>query len=180
VARSPLEVHHVVHWADGGGTDLENLAWLCPSHHDGHHRGEFSITGDANAPGGLVFLARGGFAIGPGPTYAPAGLRGGPATRSAGPTQGSAGRGCALGVSTLRADGANGADGPAPVDDVGDLNDVGDLEDLGYPDEDADPEPDGRDERWPGVVPPVAYQGATGEVLHSKWVTFHEGPALLL
>jgi hypothetical protein len=26
----------------------------------------------------------------------------------------------------------------------------------------------------------VAYQGATGEVLHSKWVTFHEGPALLM
>ena len=31
-------------------------------------------------------------------------------------------------------------------------------------------------ELWPGVAPPVAYQGATGEVLHGKWVTFHEGP----
>ena len=44
---------------------------------------------------------------------------------------------------------------------------------------DADPEPGDQDELWPGVAPPVAYQGATGEVLHGKWVTFHEGPALL-
>ena len=52
---------------DGSG----NLAGLCPFHHDAHHRGEFSIGGDANTCGGLVFLARGGFAIGPGPIYAP-------------------------------------------------------------------------------------------------------------
>ena len=71
VARAHLEVHHVVHWADGGRTDLANLAGLCPFHHDAHHRGEFSIGGDANTCGGLVFLARGGFPIGPGPIYAP-------------------------------------------------------------------------------------------------------------
>ena len=39
VARAHLEVHHVVHWADGGRTDLDNLAGLCPFHHDEHHRG---------------------------------------------------------------------------------------------------------------------------------------------
>ncbi len=71
VARAHLEVHHVVHWVDGGRTDLANLAGLCPFHHDAHHRGEFSIGGDANTCGGLVFLARGGFPIGPGPIYAP-------------------------------------------------------------------------------------------------------------
>ena len=71
---------------------------------------------------------------------------------------------CTIGVSTL------------DPDSPGTTHDLGDLEDLGYPDEDTDPELDGQDELWPGVGPPVAYQGATGEVLHSKWVTFHEGP----
>ncbi|MGO4596121.1 DUF222 domain-containing protein [Terrabacter sp. 2RAF25] len=41
-----LEVHHLTHWRDGGPTDLANLLGLCPFHHDGHHRGEFTITGD--------------------------------------------------------------------------------------------------------------------------------------
>ena len=63
-------------------------------------------------------------------------------------------------------------------------NDLNALEDLDYPDEDTDlepdPDPEGQGELWPGAGPPVAYQGATGEVLHSKWVTFHEGPALLM
>src|SRR3954464_4635434 len=57
VATAHLEVHHVVHWADGGRTDLDNLVAVCSFHHDAHHRGEFSITGDANVPGDLVFLA---------------------------------------------------------------------------------------------------------------------------
>src|SRR3954469_3015532 len=72
VATAHLEVHHVIHWADGGRTDLDNLVAVCSFHHDAHHRGEFSITGDANVPGDLVFLARGRFPIGPGPTYIPA------------------------------------------------------------------------------------------------------------
>ena len=57
----------MVHWAHGGRTDLDNLVALCPFHHDAHHAGEFGIAGDANVPGGLVFTARGGFPIGPGP-----------------------------------------------------------------------------------------------------------------
>jgi hypothetical protein len=83
-----------------------------------------------------------------------------------------------IGVSTLDPDGPDGPDGADGPEPANDLND-GNLEDLGYPDEDADPEPGAQDELWPGVAPPVAYQGATGEVLHGKWVTFHEGPALL-
>jgi hypothetical protein len=178
VARGHLEVHHVVHWADGGRTDLGNLVGLCPFHHDGHHRGEFSVSGDANLPGGLVFLARGGFAIGPGPTYAPPASRDRPAPRQ-GSAPGSAGQVYTIGISTPDPVGPDGT-GPGRG-----LNDV-DLEDLRYPDEDTDPGPDldsepgGQDELWPGVAPPVPYQGATGEVLHGKWVTFHEGPALLL
>ena len=40
-----VEIHHLRHWRDGGTTDVWNLLSLCPFHHDGHHRGEFTITG---------------------------------------------------------------------------------------------------------------------------------------
>lgn len=53
--RAYLEVHHVIHWREGGPTDSSNLVCLCPHHHDAHHRGEFLITGDADPPGGLRF-----------------------------------------------------------------------------------------------------------------------------
>ncbi len=34
------DAHHIVHWADGGPTDLDNMALLCGAHHDAvHHRG---------------------------------------------------------------------------------------------------------------------------------------------
>ncbi len=152
VARAHLEVHHVVHWADGGGTDLDNLVAVCPFHHDAHHRGEFRITGDANVAGGLVFLARGGFAIGPGPTYAPPA----PGNRPA-PTAGSAGRVCTIGVSTLDPDGPDGPDGTGPGIDLGDLNDVDDLGDLGYP------------RRTP--TPSRAIRTSCGPESHRRWPT---------
>ncbi|MBA3289807.1 MAG: HNH endonuclease [Acidimicrobiia bacterium] len=34
-----LQVHHVVHWEDGGPTDTPNLVALCPWCHRAHHRG---------------------------------------------------------------------------------------------------------------------------------------------
>ena len=34
--------HHVTHWADGGRTEMTNLALLCPRHHAGWHRGTVS------------------------------------------------------------------------------------------------------------------------------------------
>ena len=43
------------HWRDGGPTDTTNLLGLCPFHHDGHHRGEFTLTGDPTHPDGLTF-----------------------------------------------------------------------------------------------------------------------------
>ncbi len=67
-SRYHLEVHHVVHWRDGGRTDTENLACLCGFHHDAHHRGEFLIAGDADRPNGadgLEFTTRQGGPIGP-------------------------------------------------------------------------------------------------------------------
>ena len=38
-------VHHVLHWADGGETRLENSALLCERHHTKVHHG-FSIERD--------------------------------------------------------------------------------------------------------------------------------------
>src|SRR6478672_4631713 len=60
-----LEIHHRVHWRDGGPTDDTNLLALCPFHHDGHHRGEFTITGDPTRLDGLVFTTHTGLLIGP-------------------------------------------------------------------------------------------------------------------
>jgi HNH endonuclease len=33
------EGHHLVHWADGGPTDLANLALVCRAHHRAVHEG---------------------------------------------------------------------------------------------------------------------------------------------
>jgi hypothetical protein len=60
-----LEIHHLVHWRDGGPTDDANLLALCPFHHDGHHRAEFTITGDPTRLDGLVFTTGTGLLIGP-------------------------------------------------------------------------------------------------------------------
>lgn len=54
-----LQIHHVVHWEDGGPTDTTNLVALCGRHRL-HHRGQLDISGDAEKPDGLVFTdARG-------------------------------------------------------------------------------------------------------------------------
>jgi hypothetical protein len=41
-------VHHVVHWADQGPTDLPNLVTLCDHHHHRVHEGKWQVTGNAN------------------------------------------------------------------------------------------------------------------------------------
>jgi len=48
-------IHHLLHWEDGGLTELANLCALCPAHHRAHHQGRLDITGDPTRPGGLVF-----------------------------------------------------------------------------------------------------------------------------
>jgi hypothetical protein len=52
-----LQAHHVVHWLDGGRTDLANLVLLCEAHHQSHHHDEYGIeiTG-----GGFEFWRRDG------------------------------------------------------------------------------------------------------------------------
>ncbi|OFJ51731.1 HNH endonuclease signature motif containing protein [Mycolicibacterium grossiae] len=46
-ATRGLHAHHVVHWEDGGTTDLTNLVLVCPYHHRAHHRGLITISGPA-------------------------------------------------------------------------------------------------------------------------------------
>ena len=40
-----LHAHHVVHWVEGGTTDLENLVLLCPFHHRLVHDGVWGMRG---------------------------------------------------------------------------------------------------------------------------------------
>jgi len=59
-ATRGLDLHHLVHWADGGRTDTANLLTLCARHHRLHHRHRLAITGNADQPDTLVFIdARG-------------------------------------------------------------------------------------------------------------------------
>jgi len=50
-----LQVHHIIHWEDGGATDTANLLSLCGRHHRLHHLGEMDIVGNADDPDGMVF-----------------------------------------------------------------------------------------------------------------------------
>jgi hypothetical protein len=48
-ATRGLHAHHIVHWEDGGPTELDNLVLVCPFHHRAHHRGVITITGTAHS-----------------------------------------------------------------------------------------------------------------------------------
>jgi hypothetical protein len=37
------EAHHLVHWLDGGSTDLDNLALVCRAHHRAVHEGGWQL-----------------------------------------------------------------------------------------------------------------------------------------
>ncbi|MEM1333446.1 MAG: DUF222 domain-containing protein [Actinomycetota bacterium] len=54
-AQHHLEIHHIVHWRDGGPTDTWNLVALCGHHHRLHHRERLGISGDADDADGLEF-----------------------------------------------------------------------------------------------------------------------------
>jgi hypothetical protein len=43
-ATAWLHAHHIVHWADGGGTDLANLVSLCGFHHRLVHEGGWRVA----------------------------------------------------------------------------------------------------------------------------------------
>jgi hypothetical protein len=58
------DVHHIVHWADQGLTDLPNLVTLCDHHHHRVHEGKWRVTGNANGilrfvgPSGRMMTSR--------------------------------------------------------------------------------------------------------------------------
>jgi hypothetical protein len=56
-----VDAHHIIHWADGGETSLENLVLLCRHHHRLHHEGGFSVERDGPR---LRFRRRDGTEIG--------------------------------------------------------------------------------------------------------------------
>ena len=43
-----LQVHHIVHWSQGGPTDLDNLILLCGFHHRYLHEHGWHITTNKN------------------------------------------------------------------------------------------------------------------------------------
>lgn len=60
-----IEIHHIIHWTNGGPTDTWNLVALCRRHHRLHHQGGLAITGNADQPDGLVFTNPSGTVIEP-------------------------------------------------------------------------------------------------------------------
>ncbi|WP_029106698.1 HNH endonuclease signature motif containing protein [Mycobacterium sp. URHD0025] len=47
-ATRGLHAHHLVHWENGGPTELHNLVLVCPYHHRLHHHGGITLTGPAD------------------------------------------------------------------------------------------------------------------------------------
>ncbi len=60
-----VEIHHIIHWSNGGATDTWNLISLCARHHRLHHQGELGIAGNADDELGVAFTDSVGRAIGP-------------------------------------------------------------------------------------------------------------------
>jgi hypothetical protein len=58
-------LHHLVHWADGGSTDLDNLVTLCRHHHTLIHEGGWTVAGHPSRR--LTFLRPDGSAFRAGP-----------------------------------------------------------------------------------------------------------------
>lgn len=57
-----IHIHHLIHWAHGGPTNLDNLISLCLFHHRLVHEDGWRISGDPNSeipwirPGGSPFI----------------------------------------------------------------------------------------------------------------------------
>ncbi len=63
-----LHIHHIVHWADGGPTDLNNLITLCGYHHRLIHHDGWTIKGDPN--GEIIWITKWGTIFERHPTFA--------------------------------------------------------------------------------------------------------------
>ena len=49
------DLHHVIHWDDGGPTDVDWLIPFCKSHHTTHHKGVFTV---GRRPDGTFWFER--------------------------------------------------------------------------------------------------------------------------
>ena len=58
-ATRRLHAHHVIHWLDGGPTELDNLVSLCHFHHHAVHEGGWNI--ESMQPGLFRFTDPSGF-----------------------------------------------------------------------------------------------------------------------
>lgn len=56
--RRFVEIHHIIHWINGGTTDTSNLISLCGKHHRSHHRDRLGITGNADDENDITFTDR--------------------------------------------------------------------------------------------------------------------------
>jgi hypothetical protein len=63
--RRFVDAHHIVHWARGGETKLDNLVLLCSRHHRLVHEGGFRVA--RSGDGSFVFRRPDGKAIPPAP-----------------------------------------------------------------------------------------------------------------
>ncbi|MFN0026363.1 MAG: DUF222 domain-containing protein [Acidimicrobiales bacterium] len=59
--RGWLDAHHLIHWADGGPTTLDNLTLLCRHHHRAVHEGNWLI--EHHPEGGLRFISPRGWSL---------------------------------------------------------------------------------------------------------------------
>ena len=66
-----LEAHHVMHWADGGETSLDNTTMICSRHHRLLHEGGFTIH--KNFAGEWYFRTAEGKVLPEAPMYKPEG-----------------------------------------------------------------------------------------------------------
>lgn len=60
-----VEIHHIIHWLNGGMTDTWNLLSLCGKHHRLHHHHKLGITGNADQSDGIAFTDAHGRALDP-------------------------------------------------------------------------------------------------------------------
>jgi hypothetical protein len=63
------QAHHIIHWADGGPTNLDNLITLCGFHHRLIHEHGWTITGHPD--GGITWHRPDGYRFQPQPTVHP-------------------------------------------------------------------------------------------------------------
>jgi hypothetical protein len=64
--RRWVDAHHIVHWARGGATKIDNLVLLCGHHHRLVHEGGFDLS--RRSDGSLVFRRPDGRVVPEGPS----------------------------------------------------------------------------------------------------------------